>query len=90
MIAVGASAGGLQALMELSAQLKEEMDAAVFVVLHLSGTAVGERLIQRVQKETPFRCKFAEHGEVMQRGHMYVAVPNYHLIVKKDTILLGN
>jgi two-component system chemotaxis response regulator CheB len=36
ILVVGVSAGGLNSITELAAQLKEEMDLAVFVVVHLN------------------------------------------------------
>lgn len=35
IVVVGASAGGMNALIELVAPLNEEMDVAVFIVMHL-------------------------------------------------------
>ena len=56
IIAIGASAGGLNAISELVSQIPENLDAAVFVVLHLSKIGLGEFLITRLQKYTPFTC----------------------------------
>ena len=39
IIVVGTFAGGMNALIELVNQLKEDMFTAVFIVMHLSGTA---------------------------------------------------
>ena len=39
IIVIGASAGGLQTVTELMAQVTEEMDAAIFVVLHTHNLA---------------------------------------------------
>lgn len=36
LITIGASAGGLNAMSELVSQLRENINAAVFIVLHLS------------------------------------------------------
>jgi two-component system chemotaxis response regulator CheB len=89
IIVVGASAGGLHSVVELSAQLTPEMDAAMFVVLHISKHSFGDVLIQRIQRLTPFTCKQAEHGELIQSRHIYLAVPDQHLLVKDDHVMLG-
>jgi two-component system, chemotaxis family, protein-glutamate methylesterase/glutaminase len=89
IIVIGASAGGLQAVTELMAQITEEMDAAIFVVLHLNKTGIGEAIIERINRNTIFNCKLAEDGEEIKSNHLYLAKPNKHLIVKKGKILLG-
>ena len=86
IVVVGASAGGTSALAELAAQLDKNMDAAFFIVLHLSDTAIGELLQQRLSKLTPLPCTLANDNEEIQRGHIYIAQPDYHLIVKDGYI----
>ena len=50
IVVIGTSAGGIRALEELVMQLKPEMDAAFFVVLHLSRKGVGDVLFQMLQR----------------------------------------
>src|SRR2546423_5551127 len=87
---VGASAGGLNSIIELSAQLSDEMNLSVFFVLHITETPFSDLLIERIQKNTLFTCKIAENGERIRRGHIYMALPDSHLLVKKGKIILGN
>lgn len=89
IIVIGASAGGLQAVTELLAQVTEETDAAIFVVLHTSNYAYGDVIIHRLQKNSVFKCKLAEDGERIKAKHLYFAVPDYHLLLKKGKVLLG-
>jgi two-component system chemotaxis response regulator CheB len=89
IVTIGASAGGLHSVIELMAGLTEETDAAVFVVLHTPNIAFGDLVIQRLQKNTVFTCKVAEHEEAIQKKHLYLAAPDKHLIVKRGRILLG-
>ena len=90
IVVVGASAGGLNSIIELSAQLKKEMDIAVLVVLHLSHMSIPDVLIGRLQKNTAFTCKIAEDGEAIKAHHLYLAVPDKHLLLKGNKIILGN
>jgi two-component system, chemotaxis family, protein-glutamate methylesterase/glutaminase len=90
IVVVGASAGGLNAVIELSAQLTPEMDVAVFVVLHLSHLSASELLVARLQKNSAFTCKSAEHEEPIQSRHLYFAVPDKHLLLKDGKMLLGD
>ena len=51
VIVIGASAGGLNAVIELVCQLPDKMNAAIFIVLHLSRTAIGDVLVTKIQKK---------------------------------------
>jgi len=89
IIVAGASAGGMNALVELVSQLKVDMDAAVFIVMHLSRTSISDFLVHRLQPYTSLKCEVAKEGLPIEKGHIYVAAPNHHLLVKKDKIILG-
>jgi two-component system chemotaxis response regulator CheB len=89
VIVVGASAGGLNALSEFAGQLKPEIDAAVFIVMHLSRTSISDFLMHRLQPLTQLQCEVATEGATIKKGHIYVASPNLHLLVKKGKIILG-
>ncbi len=45
IITIGASAGGLNAMSELVSQLPENINAAVFIVLHLSKVGFRRHII---------------------------------------------
>jgi two-component system, chemotaxis family, protein-glutamate methylesterase/glutaminase len=89
IVCVGASAGGITAILELVSQLSPSLNAAVFIVLHLSKSALGDVLLQRVRRDAKLPCKLAEHNERILPGHIYLALPDAHLLVKKDTIVIG-
>jgi two-component system, chemotaxis family, protein-glutamate methylesterase/glutaminase len=86
IITIGASAGGFNALAELAARFTPDMNAAVFIVLHLSKKAVGEVLVNFLQKTTKLRCKLAEDNEDIEPGVIYIAKPDYHLLIKETKI----
>lgn len=89
IVVVGASAGGLNSVIELSAQLKDEMEIAMFVVLHLSPQSAADILIERIQRNTSFKCELAEQDRTIRAGHIYLAPSDNHLLLKKGKILLG-
>lgn len=89
VIVVGTSAGGMNALSEFVAQLKTGMDAAVFIVMHLSRTSISDFLMLRLQPHTQLQCEIATEGASIKKDHIYVASPNLHLLVKKGNIILG-
>ncbi len=78
IIVAGASAGGMNALIELVSQFTEEMNAAVFIVMHLSRTSVSDFLVHRLQPHTSLKCEVAKEGLAIEKGHIYVAAPNHH------------
>lgn len=81
LIVVGASAGGVQALQQLIAELPPELPAAVLIVLHLSssGTSVLHNILSRAGA---LPVTQAVDGEQLERGHAYVAPPDRHLLVR--------
>jgi two-component system chemotaxis response regulator CheB len=85
---IGASAGGVQALRELVAGLPSELPAAVLVTLHVlpTGTSVLPQILGRAG---PLPAVRARHGEPLERGRIYVAPPNYHLLVWDGQIQLS-
>lgn len=89
IIVIGASAGGLNSVLELVAGFTLEMDAAVMVVLHGSNMAYTNLLVDRIQKNSVFTCKPAEHDEPILSQHLYLAIPNQHLLLKSGKLLLG-
>ncbi len=90
MIVVGTSAGGMNALIEFVSHLNVEMDAAVFIVMHLSRTSISDFLVHRLQPHTTLPCELAKENAGIQKGHIYIAAPNAHLLVKKNKIILGH
>jgi two-component system chemotaxis response regulator CheB len=89
IVVVGTSAGGMNALIELVSQLKEDIDAAFFIVMHLSRTSISDFLVHRLQPHTSLKCEVAKEDASIEKGHIYVAAPNQHLLVKKNKIILG-
>src|SRR5687768_13833465 len=87
-VAIGASAGGVQALRTLLAALPADLPAAVLVVLHLDPRtrSVLPALLKAV---TPLRVGDVREDRVVEVGTVYVAVPDRHLLVVDGFIHLG-
>lgn len=90
IVTIGASAGGLNAISEVVLQFTEDLDIAVFVVLHLAKVGMGNFLIHRLQKYSTFSCVIPQGGEKIEAGHIYIAPPDTHLLMKGDEIVLGH
>ena len=89
IVMIGTSSGGVAALAEFVGQLDKKMDAAFFIVMHLSDTALSDFLLQRLQPATNLKCQVAKNAMPIEKGHIYIAAPNEHLIVNHDQIVVG-
>jgi two-component system, chemotaxis family, protein-glutamate methylesterase/glutaminase len=87
LIVVGASAGGVEALAKLVADLPQELPAAILVVLHVlsTGTSVLPNILDRAGA---LPASSARHGQLIERGHIYVAPPDHHMLVGDDHLEL--
>lgn len=86
---IGASAGGFAALDQLVPQFSAGDNAAYCIVMHLSDPAVRCFLVKRLQALTSLPCHEAADGLPIQKGHIYIAQPGSHLLVKGGKLLLG-
>lgn len=86
-IVIGASAGGVQALLTLVASLPADLPAAVFIVLHLRADAPS-LLPGILARESPLPVAHAVNGERIAPGRIYVAPPDQHLLLEGQTIKL--
>lgn len=77
---VGASAGGVEPLKIVVGGLPADLPAAVAVVLHVP--AEGSHLPEILSRAGPLRASHAEDGEPLLDGHVYVAPPDHHLLVR--------
>jgi two-component system chemotaxis response regulator CheB len=80
VVAIGASAGGLEALTAILQRLPRSIDATLLVVMHTraNGNAVLPAILQR-HGDLP--VSFAADGQPLASGHVYVARPDFHLLV---------
>ena len=58
------------------------------MVLHLAAENTGQAVLHHLSQHAAFTCKFASDGETFKVGTIYIAPPNYHLLVKKKTVLV--
>jgi two-component system chemotaxis response regulator CheB len=85
---VGASAGGVEALRVLVANLPADLDAAVLVVLHVSREAPGA-LPAVLSRSGPLPARHAIDGEPLAAGQVLVARSDHHLIVSDGRLRLS-
>ena len=83
VVALAASAGGLNALTRVLAALPRDFPAAVVVLQHLAA-GHASYLAEILRRRTPLRVKQAEEGDELCDGTVYVAPPARHLLVGPD------
>ncbi|MDB4990676.1 MAG: CheB methylesterase, partial [Myxococcaceae bacterium] len=85
ILVFGASAGGIEALVEILANLPPDLPATLFVVQHLS-PAYQSRLPELLSRGTPFRALYPVHGQEIAPGHIYVAPPDNQLLLRQGYV----
>ncbi|HEX6443802.1 MAG TPA: chemotaxis protein CheB [Streptosporangiales bacterium] len=89
VIAIGASAGGVDALQTLLARVPTDLTAPVLIVLHLPAT--GNSVLPRIlERRCPLPVAFAGHGQPLVGGRVYVAPPDHHLVVVEGAVELSH
>jgi two-component system, chemotaxis family, protein-glutamate methylesterase/glutaminase len=87
VIVIGTSAGGVDALQAIARGLPGDLPAAVLVVMHQSPQ--GPYLLPAIlRKAGPLEVAETVDGASIERGKIYVAPPDHHLLVKGDCISL--
>lgn len=86
IIVIGASAGGLQAITALLEKIPAKLNLAIFVVLHVSRSSQADILVRHLQKKTSYTCSLPENGEKIEAGHVYIARPDFHMLLTPGII----
>ncbi len=89
VVAIGASAGGIEALKRLAADLPADLPAAILVVLHMAPNNGDFYLPQILQRCGPLEVVAAEDGLEIKHGRMILARPGFHLLVRDGHVHLG-
>jgi len=85
-VVIGVSAGGFHALRTVIPALRAGFPTPVLVVQHISPHA-DDFLARSLDQESRVGVKEAEEKERAQPGWVYIAPPNYHLLVELDGTL---
>jgi two-component system, chemotaxis family, protein-glutamate methylesterase/glutaminase len=88
VVGIGASAGGVDALIRLVRHLPGDLPAAICIVLHVPAT--GHSLLAPIlDRITDLSVGVAADGEPLRPGRVYVAPPDRHLTVDSGSVRLG-
>lgn len=83
IIAIGASAGGVDAVLNLVKHLPANLPASVLIVLHRHPYEVSQ-LQQVLAHRTKLHVAIAKTGDNLRDGHCLIGEPGRHLIIGPD------
>ena len=86
IVALAASAGGLRAVSSVLESLPSTFPGAIVIVQHLAPQHLSF-MADILARKTTLGVKQAQEGDRLERGMVYVAPPNYHLVVNLDKTL---
>jgi two-component system, chemotaxis family, protein-glutamate methylesterase/glutaminase len=86
LVAMAASAGGLNALSVVLSSLSSDFPAPIVVVQHMSRQHPS-MLADILNRRTAIRVKAVTEGEIVQPGTVYIAQPDSHLRVTSNGTL---
>jgi chemotaxis response regulator CheB len=87
IIAIGASAGGINGLLALLPELPLIPNCCLMIVVHLNPT-MKSLLPVVLRRFGLWNIKEAQEGETIRTGVAYIAVPDFHLELSGDTLHL--
>ena len=88
IVVIGGSAGALVPLRSIVSSFPEDLPATVFVVLHLAPDAPSF-IPQILNRNGGLTARHPEDGERIEKGVVYVARPDFHLLVEDGRIRLS-
>ena len=83
VVAIASSTGGPKALQSVIPRLPKNLNAPVVLVQHMPA-GFTKSMADRLNEISPIAVKEAEEGDVLQKGHVYIAPGGKHMEVKKN------
>ena len=87
LVVIGASAGGVPALLALAKALPAGFPAPLFVVLHV-GASLPSILPELLSAVSKLPARHPQNGELIEPGVIYVAPPDHQMLLKNDRVLV--
>jgi two-component system, chemotaxis family, protein-glutamate methylesterase/glutaminase len=82
-IVIGVSSGGMNAMKVMFSLLPKEFNTPIIIVQHISSQS--ENLwIRLLNDKSNLYIKEADEKESIEHGKVYIAPPNYHLLIERD------
>jgi two-component system chemotaxis response regulator CheB len=88
VLAIGTSAGGVEALKFLAGRFPADFPASVLVTIHLP-RQFRSNLDAILENVGPLPASFAQDGEPLRKSRIYLAPPERHLLIDGKRVWLG-
>jgi len=82
-IVIGVSSGGMNALKVLFSLLPKEFKTPIIIVQHI-GSQSENLWIRLLNDKSNLPIKEADEKESIEHGKVYIAPPNYHLLIERN------
>jgi len=89
LVCIGASWGGLAAVGQVLADLPAEVDLPIAIAQHRHPDAPERTLAELLQAQTDRPVLDVEDKMAIEPRHVYIAPPNYHLLVERGSFALS-
>lgn len=86
IITIGASAGGLEAVTRLVSTFNADIDAAIFIVIHLSAASKSEVINKIIQRNTSLKCIVPADQQEIENRTIFLAPAGHHILVERGVI----
>jgi len=83
LVVIGGSSGSLDALVTILPALKKGFSIPVLLVIHRSNAA-DSGLTEVLASRTSLRIKEVDEKDILQPGWIYLAPPDYHVLLEED------
>ena len=82
-IVIWTSSGGMNALKFIFSVLPEDFSIPIIIVQHISPRS-DNQWIELLNNNSKLNLKEADEKESIEQGKVYIAPPNYHLLIERD------
>lgn len=86
LLVIGGSAGALQPVLDIASAVKDIPALSVIVVLHRKPAEEGV-LVSLLSTRSSFQVREVEDKDDLRPGIIYIAPPDYHVLLEKDGTL---
>jgi two-component system, chemotaxis family, protein-glutamate methylesterase/glutaminase len=85
IVAIGASAGGVDAMRTLFSQIPPDIPASIFAVLHVGAQSELPRILAQSSK---LPARHATQNNKIEKGHLLIAPPDRHMLLEDGHVRL--
>src|SRR5215813_8169947 len=87
LVAIAGSAGGIEAMRDIISRLPALFPAPILCLQHLS-TSHCSTLVDVLQSQTPLRVRWAQQGDRLAPGVVYISPPGHSVVLRPDGTLV--